>query len=67
MTRSGNSAERLMCSTAEREGKRLCLSDTNQIFAKPWRLLLAARAEAKFWTPYKANFNNTKIEKVSLY
>jgi hypothetical protein len=32
-------------------GKRR--SDTNQIFARPWRMLLAARAEAKFWTPYK--------------
>jgi hypothetical protein len=42
-----------MRSKAVTEGKRQRRSDTNQIFAKPWRLLLAARAEAKFWTPYK--------------
>jgi hypothetical protein len=53
LARSRGRAERLMRSAAVTEGKRQRRSDTNQIFAKPWRLLLAARAEAKFWTPYK--------------
>jgi hypothetical protein len=42
-----------MRSKAETQGKRQRWSGTNQISARPWRLLLAARAEAKFWTPYK--------------
>jgi hypothetical protein len=54
LARSGGRAERLMRSKAEVEGKRQRRSDTNQIFARPWRMLLAARAEAKFWTP---NYN----------
>jgi len=53
LARSGGRAERLMRSAAVTEGKRQRRSDTNQIFARPWRSLLAARAEAKFWTPYK--------------
>ena len=63
LARSGGRAERLMRSAAITEGKRQRRSDTNQIFAKPGRLLLAARAEAKFWTPYyKYHYHDCKIE-----
>jgi hypothetical protein len=53
LARSGSRAARFMQSAAVTEGKRQRRSDTNQIFARPRRMLLAARAEAKFWTPYK--------------
>ena len=53
LARSEGRAERFMRSAAVTEGKRQRRSGTNQIFARPWRMLLAARAKAKFWTPYK--------------